>query len=49
MISQRHEIPILSNDQCRKATVNQTVDLLLHMEKVIDEVFETITSRINGE
>ena len=48
MLSRAHELPILPNDQCRKVTVNDTVELLLHVEKVIDDVFNTISSRISG-
>ena len=49
MVRQQHEIPLLPADQSRVATVNNCVDVLQHLEKVIDDVFSSIISRLNGE
>ncbi|KAK7081816.1 hypothetical protein SK128_003213, partial [Halocaridina rubra] len=47
MVHQQHEIPVLPADQSRVATVNNCVDVLLHLEKVVDDVFNSITSRLS--
>ncbi|CAL4160842.1 unnamed protein product, partial [Meganyctiphanes norvegica] len=47
MVVERHEIPIVPADQGRLATVNNTADILKQVEQVIEDVFTTITARIN--
>ncbi|XP_064105269.1 WASH complex subunit 1-like isoform X3 [Macrobrachium nipponense] len=47
MVHRQHEIPVLPADQNRVATVNNCVDVLLHLEKVIDSVFNSTITRLN--
>nr|XP_053653800.1 WASH complex subunit 1-like [Cherax quadricarinatus] len=46
MVLHPHEIPLVPADQSRASTVNNCVDVLLHLEKVVDDVFNSITSRL---
>lgn len=49
MVLHPHEIPLVPSDLGRPATVNTFVDILTHLDKVIDDIFKSITTRIDGE
>ena len=48
-VGDRQEIPLIPAEQSRVETVNTCVDVLCHLEDVVEQVFSSITARLAGE
>ncbi|XP_045129327.1 WASH complex subunit 1-like [Portunus trituberculatus] len=46
VVGQQQEIPLVPAEQSRLETVNTCVDVLTHLEAVVDQVFSSITTRL---
>ena len=44
-----YNVPMLYGEQSRAATANECIQLVMYLDKVMDQVFDTITKRIESK